>query len=96
MRAALVVVEQPYLGDVLHLLNRLEQVRIEHFRAVLCAAGYNIQWLLRQIAKKGVAFLRRLYLRLCEAAKVRPNWLQTLRTWLEFTPHRLASSADRA
>ena len=32
--------------------------------AVLCAAGYNIQWLLRMIAKKGVTFLSKLYLRL--------------------------------
>jgi len=31
---------------------------------VLCAPGYNIRWLLPMIAKKGVPFLRRLYLRL--------------------------------
>ena len=47
--------------------------------AVLCAAGYNIRWLLRMIAKKGVPFLRRLYLRLCQAAGVRARWLQMLR-----------------
>ena len=36
----------------------------DKLHAVLCAAGYNIQWLLRMIAKKGVTFLSRLYLRL--------------------------------
>jgi len=34
----------------------------DKLHAVLCAAGYNIQWLLRMIAKKGVTFLRWLYL----------------------------------
>lgn len=41
------------IGDCLH--------------AVLCAAGYNIRWLLRMIVKKGVPFLRSVYLRLCES-----------------------------
>ena len=41
------------LGDSLH--------------AVLCAAGYNIRWLLRMIVKKGVAFLHTLFLRLQKA-----------------------------
>ncbi len=68
----------------------------DRLHAVLCAAGYNIRWLLRMIAKKGVAFLRRLYLRLCEAAAIRPSWSQTQRTWLVFTPHTLASNADPA
>lgn len=51
----------------------------DSMHAVLCAAGYNIRWLLRMIAKKGVPFLQRLYLRLCLAARVRPNWLRMLR-----------------
>jgi IS5 family transposase len=37
----------------------------DRLHAVLCAAGYNIRWLLRMIVKKGVAFLRLVYLRLC-------------------------------
>jgi transposase, IS5 family len=45
---------------------------------VLCAAGYNIRWLLRMIAKKGVTFLRRLYLRLCTVAGLSPNWQNAL------------------
>jgi IS5 family transposase len=34
----------------------------DRLHAVLCAAGYNIKWLLRMIAQKGVAFLGRLFL----------------------------------
>ena len=36
----------------------------DQLHAVLCAAGYNIKWLLRMIARKGVLFLWRLFLRL--------------------------------
>jgi len=36
----------------------------DKLHAVLCAAGDNIKWLLRMIAKKGAPFLRWLYLRL--------------------------------
>jgi len=46
---------------------------------VLCAAGYNIRWLLRMIARSGVAFLPRLYLRLCEEAGIPWNWRRMLR-----------------
>jgi IS5 family transposase len=51
----------------------------DRLHAVLCAAGYNIRWLLRMIAKKGVAFLRRLYLRLCAVAGIPSNWRRMLR-----------------
>jgi len=51
----------------------------DRLHAVLCAAGYNLRWLLRMIAKKGVPFLRRLYLRLCQAAALSPNWPRMLR-----------------
>src|SRR5690606_17908199 len=34
----------------------------DRLHAVLCAAGYNIKWLLRMIAKKGVPFLRAIFL----------------------------------
>ena len=34
----------------------------DRLHAVLCAAGYNIRWLLRMIAKKGVAFLAPFFL----------------------------------
>ncbi len=51
----------------------------DRLHAVLCAGGYNIRWLLRMIAKKGVAFLAAFLLRLCTVAGVSPNWLDTLR-----------------
>jgi IS5 family transposase len=38
----------------------------DRLHAVLCAAGYNIMWLLRMIARKGVPFLWRLFLRLLQ------------------------------
>jgi len=51
----------------------------DSLHAVLCAAGYNIRWLLRMIAKQGVPFLQRLYLRLPQATAIRPNWLRMVR-----------------
>ena len=40
----------------------------DRLHAVLCAAGYNIKWLLRMIARKGVGFLWRFFLRLKKGA----------------------------
>ena len=34
----------------------------DRLHAVLCAAGYNIKWLLRMIARRGIAFLASLFL----------------------------------
>ena len=56
----------------------------DRLHAVLCAAGYNIRWLLRMIAKKGLPFLRRLYLRLCRAASLSPNGFSMLRELVTF------------
>jgi transposase, IS5 family len=39
----------------------------DRLHAVLCAAGYNIQWLLRMIVKKGITFLSQLFLHLSAA-----------------------------
>lgn len=36
----------------------------DRIHAVLCAAGYNIKWLLRMIEAKGICFLRGIFLRL--------------------------------
>jgi hypothetical protein len=41
----------------------------DRLHAVLCAAGYNIRWLLRMIAKKGLRALLALLLRLLRRAK---------------------------
>jgi IS5 family transposase len=49
-------------------MNRchLKGAQGDSLHAVLCAAGYNIRWLLRMIAKKGVPFLQTLFLRLLQ------------------------------
>jgi len=65
----------------------------DRLHAVLCAAGYNIQWLLCMIAKKGVALLQRLYLRLCALTGTQPSWWLKRRTWLAGTPRWPASRA---
>ena len=51
----------------------------DRLHAVLCEAGSNIKWLLRMIARKGVPFVRWVYLRLCQAAHSRPHWHPMLR-----------------
>src|SRR5690606_7173842 len=48
----------------------------DRLHAVLCAAGYNIKWLLRMIAKKGVPFLRAIFLRLAKGTIPRRFWLR--------------------
>jgi IS5 family transposase len=74
---------EPIIGHLKadHRMDRcyLKGEQGDRLNAVLCAAGYNIKWLLRMIAKKGVAFLRGLYLRLCEAAGVWSDWSSVMR-----------------
>lgn len=59
---------EPIIGHLKtdHRMDRchLKGEQGDRLHAVLCAAGYNIKWLLRMIAKKGVPFLWRLFLRL--------------------------------
>jgi len=80
---------EPIIGHLKadHRMDRcyLKGEQGDRLNAVLCAAGYNIKWLLRMIAKKGVTFLRGLYLRLCEAAGMQPNWAQVLRQLTRIT-----------
>ena len=66
----------------------------DRLHAVLCAAGYNIRWLLRMIAKKGVTFLQRVCLRLRTATGVSQNWQDALSSLLmraltRLVPHPL-------
>ena len=73
---------EPIIGH-LKADHRMERCHLkgsqgDRLHAVLCAAGYNIRWLLRMIVKKGVAFLQQLYLRLCQSVAMRPNWLRML------------------
>lgn len=46
----------------------------DRLHAVLCAAGYNLRWLLRMIANKGVTFLAALFLRLFQVTALWPKW----------------------
>ena len=85
---------EPIIGHLKadHRMDRchLKGEQGDRLHAVLCAAGYNIRWLLRMIAKKGVAFLWRLYLRLCQATAIRPNWLRLLRELVSIASSRSA------
>lgn len=63
----------------------------DRLHAVLCAAGYNIKWLLRMIVNKGVTFLRPLFLRLRMAGRTALSW----REWIAAV-HRFAVSAASA
>lgn len=77
---------EPIIGHLKsdHRMDRcyLKGEEGDRINAVLCAAGYNIRWLLRMIAKKGVPFLRHLYLQLCGAAAQQPYWTLMLRELL--------------
>ena len=57
----------------------------DRLHAVLCAAGYNLKWLLRMIAKKGVPFLQALFLRLKNGSH-QNAWVAVL-AWLGNTDH---------
>lgn len=73
---------EPIIGHLKadHRMGRchLKGERGDRLHAVLCAAGYNIKWLLRMIASKGIAFLQQLYLRLCIASGGPANWPDAL------------------
>jgi IS5 family transposase len=73
---------EPIIGH-LKSDNRMQRCHLkgeigDRLHAVLCAAGYNIRWLLRMIAKKGVTFLAALLLRLCPVVTLSPNWAHML------------------
>lgn len=69
---------EPVIGHLKqdHRMDRchLKGEQGERLHAVLCAAGYNIRWLLRMIAKKGVPFLKRAFLRLIAAVRLLVRW----------------------
>ena len=87
---------EPIIGHLKadHRMDRchLKGEQGDRLHAVLCAAGYNIRWLLRMIARKGVTFLRQLYLRLCAVAGVSPDWQDALGALLT---RALTGSAQR-
>lgn len=85
---------EPIIGHLKadHRMDRchLKGEQGDRLHAVLCAAGYNIRWLLRMIVKKGVAFLRLVYLRLCVLAGLSPEWSLMLRKWLDLVINKSA------
>lgn len=68
----------------------------DRLHAVLCAAGYNIRWLLRMIALKGVTFLWRLYLRLRVLTALVSTWPLAPRKWLACTSNATTSTVALA
>lgn len=87
---------EPIIGHLKadHRMNRchLKGETGDRLHAVLCAAGYNIRWLLRMIARKGITFLQRLYLRLCTVVGVSPNWQDA---WGTLVTRALTGSVQR-
>jgi IS5 family transposase len=90
---------EPIIGH-LKSDNRMDRCHLkgetgDRLHAVLCAAGYNIRWLLRMIAKKGGTFLAALLLRLCQVATLSPHWARMLRNFafngLRMPAQRLAA-----
>ena len=84
---------EPIIGHLKtdHRMDRchLKGEQGDRLHAVLCAAGYNIRWLLRMIVKKGVSFLRPIFLCLQQASVLGLSWLvkamvrvmQAQKTW---------------
>ena len=54
----------------------------DRLHVVLCAAGYNIRWLLNMIVKKGVAFLTTFFLCLQRAGAQGRFWAAPIRSTL--------------
>lgn len=53
----------------------------DRLHAVLCAAGYNLKWLLRMIARKGVTFLWQIFLRLQKRTTPGLSWSAMANWW---------------
>lgn len=73
---------EPIIGHLKgdHRMNRchLKGPTGDGLHAVLCAAGYNIRWLLRMIAKRQITFLHRLFLRLAALYDRSTPWLMPI------------------
>ena len=70
---------EPIIGHLKadHRMGRchLKGERGDRLHAVLCAAGFNIKWLLRMIVKKGVSFLRSVFLCPQQASVLDRSWV---------------------
>ena len=84
---------EPIIGHLKadHRMNRchLKGADGDSLHAVLCAAGYNIRWLLRMIVKKGLS----LFLRLLQAAGLTDftDFQRKLRLTLNVNPSKVGS-----
>ena len=69
---------EPIIGHLKqdHRMDRchLKGEQGDRLHAVLCAAGYNLKWLLRMIARKGVTFLWSIFLCLQQASVRGRSW----------------------
>jgi len=76
---------EPIIGHLKadHRMDRchLKGERGDRLHALLCAAGYNLRWLLRMILKRGVAFLRSAFLCLQQASAQDRSWLAAAMAW---------------
>lgn len=77
---------EPIIGH-LKVDHRMERCHLkgaqgDRLHALLCAAGYNLKWLLRMIAKKGVTFLRSVFLCLHQASAQGRSWLAAAMAWV--------------
>ena len=81
---------EPIIGHLKadHRMDRchLKGQQGDRLHAVLCAAGYNIRWLLRMIARKGITFLQVVFLCLQRADVQARFWLQRIRSTLCVVP----------
>ena len=80
---------EPIIGHLKadHRMDRchLKGERGDRLHAVLCAAGYNIRWLLRMIVRKGVTFLQSVFLCLQQASILDRSWVAAAMAWVIWT-----------
>ena len=81
---------EPIIGHLKadHRMDRchLKGQQGDRLHAVLCAAGYNIRWLLRMIARKGITFLQVVFLCLQRAGAQARSWAARIRSTLCVVP----------
>jgi IS5 family transposase len=89
---------EPIIGHLKsdHRMERchLKGERGDRLHAVLCAAGYNIRWLLRMITRKGITFLRSAFLCLQQASSQGRSWAAAAMAWVMRTAKTCSSGGS--